>query len=51
MSESEEAVAVVAAAYGGPEVLSVISFAVPEPEWSQVRIPIRAAGVNPSVMK
>ncbi|MFF2645623.1 alcohol dehydrogenase catalytic domain-containing protein [Streptomyces niveus] len=47
MSESEEAAAVVAAAYGGPEVLSVISVAVPEPESGQVRVSVRAAGVNP----
>ncbi|MFJ9590833.1 NADP-dependent oxidoreductase [Streptomyces acidicola] len=36
-----------AGAYGGPEVLSVIDVAVPEPEPSQVRITVRAAGVNP----
>ncbi|MFD6330431.1 zinc-binding alcohol dehydrogenase family protein [Streptomyces niveus] len=36
-----------AAAYGGPEVLSVISVAVPEPEPGQVRVSVRAAGVNP----
>ncbi|MER8073409.1 NADP-dependent oxidoreductase [Streptomyces sp. NPDC094034] len=36
-----------AGAYGGPEVLSVINVAVPEPEPNQVRIMVRAAGVNP----
>ncbi|MEV8350228.1 zinc-binding alcohol dehydrogenase family protein [Streptomyces niveus] len=36
-----------AAAYGGPDVLSVISVAVPEPEPGQVRVSVRAAGVNP----
>lgn len=39
--------AVVASAYGGPEVLSVIDIAVPEPGPGQVRIAVRAAGVNP----
>ncbi|MEH0448438.1 NADP-dependent oxidoreductase [Streptomyces sp. B21-102] len=36
-----------ASAYGGPEVLSVIDEAVPEPGPGQVRITVRAAGVNP----
>ncbi|WP_284434826.1 NADP-dependent oxidoreductase [Streptomyces sp. TUS-ST3] len=36
-----------ASAYGGPEVLSVIDEAVPEPGPGQVRIVVRAAGVNP----
>lgn len=39
--------AVVASAYGGPEVLSVIDEVVPEPGPGQVRIDVRAAGVNP----
>lgn len=39
--------AVVASAYGGPEVLSVIDVTVPEPGPGQVRIEVRAAGVNP----
>ncbi|MFI1354516.1 zinc-binding alcohol dehydrogenase family protein [Streptomyces sp. NPDC020898] len=39
--------AVVASAYGNPEVLSVIDVAVPEPGPGQVRIAVRAAGVNP----
>lgn len=39
--------AVVASAYGGPEVLSVIDVDVPEPGPGQVRIAVRAAGVNP----
>ncbi|MFD3619487.1 zinc-binding alcohol dehydrogenase family protein [Streptomyces sp. NPDC058676] len=38
---------VVAGAYGGPEVLSVIDVTVPEPGPGQVRIAVRAAGVNP----
>ncbi|MFH9750268.1 MULTISPECIES: NADP-dependent oxidoreductase [Streptomyces] len=42
-----ETTAVVAGAYGGPEVLTVIDVAVPEPKPSQVRITVRAAGVNP----
>ncbi|MFE1837868.1 quinone oxidoreductase family protein [Streptomyces sviceus] len=36
-----------ASAYGGPEVLSVIDEVVPEPGPGQVRIAVRAAGVNP----
>ncbi|MFH9089821.1 NADP-dependent oxidoreductase [Streptomyces sp. NPDC017673] len=36
-----------AGAYGGPEVLSLIDVAVPEPGPGQVRIAVRAAGVNP----
>ncbi|NEC39245.1 NADP-dependent oxidoreductase [Streptomyces rubrogriseus] len=36
-----------AGAYGGPEVLSVIDVAVPEPRPNEVRITVRAAGVNP----
>ncbi|MFD5914369.1 zinc-binding alcohol dehydrogenase family protein [Streptomyces massasporeus] len=36
-----------ASAYGGLEVLSVITEAVPEPGPGQVRIAVRAAGVNP----
>ncbi|WP_318204948.1 NADP-dependent oxidoreductase [Streptomyces sp. SCL15-4] len=39
--------AVVARAYGGPEVLSVVDVAVPEPGPGQVRIEVRAVGVNP----
>ncbi|WP_405674621.1 NADP-dependent oxidoreductase [Streptomyces canus] len=39
--------AVVARAYGGPEVLSVIDVAVAEPGPGQVRIEVRAVGVNP----
>ncbi|MFJ1973640.1 NADP-dependent oxidoreductase [Streptomyces sp. NPDC087903] len=39
--------AVVASAYGDPEVLSVIDAAVPDPGPGQVRIEVRAAGVNP----
>ncbi|MDT0443471.1 NADP-dependent oxidoreductase [Streptomyces johnsoniae] len=36
-----------AGAYGGPEVLSVIDTAVPKPESHQVRVTVRAAGINP----
>ncbi|MGW3419263.1 quinone oxidoreductase family protein [Streptomyces phaeochromogenes] len=36
-----------ASAYGNPEVLSVIDVAVPDPGPGQVRIAVRAAGVNP----
>jgi NADPH2:quinone reductase len=38
---------ILANAYGGPEVLSVIDVAVGEPGQGQVRISVRAAGVNP----
>jgi NADPH:quinone reductase len=38
---------VVAAAYGGPEVLTVIDEPTPEPGPGQARIAVRAAGVNP----
>ncbi|MFC8427142.1 NADP-dependent oxidoreductase [Streptomyces sp. NPDC057253] len=36
-----------ASAYGGPEVLSVIEVTVPDPGPGQVRVAVRAAGVNP----
>ncbi|MFJ9903314.1 zinc-binding alcohol dehydrogenase family protein [Streptomyces sp. NPDC101152] len=36
-----------ASAYGGPEVLSVIEVDVPEPGPGEVRVAVRAAGVNP----
>lgn len=39
--------AVVASAYGGPEVLSVIEVDVLDPGPGQVRIAVRASGVNP----
>ena len=39
--------AVIATAFGGPDVLSVIDEPVPEPGPGQVRIAVRAAGVNP----
>jgi NADPH2:quinone reductase len=39
--------AVVAAAYGGPEVLSVVDAEVPSPGPGEVTIEVRAAGVNP----
>lgn len=38
---------VIAAAYGGPEVLSVIDEPVPGPGPGEVRVEVRAAGVNP----
>jgi NADPH:quinone reductase-like Zn-dependent oxidoreductase len=38
---------VVATAYGGPEVLSVVDEPVPDPGPGEVRIAVRAAGVNP----
>ena len=38
---------VVAAAFGGPEVLSVIEEAVEKPGAGEVRIAVRAAGINP----
>lgn len=38
---------VVASEYGNPEVLSVMDVAVPDPGPGQVRIAVRAAGVNP----
>jgi NADPH:quinone reductase-like Zn-dependent oxidoreductase len=39
---------VVATAYGGPEVLSVVEADVPAPEAGQVVVDVRAAGVNPA---
>jgi NADPH:quinone reductase len=45
--ESTTHFAVVAAAYGGPEVLSVVEAEVPMPGPGQVTIEVRAAGVNP----
>ncbi|MFD7921322.1 zinc-binding alcohol dehydrogenase family protein [Streptomyces sp. NPDC059740] len=39
--------AVVARAYGGPEVLAVTDADVPQPGPGQVRIEVRAVGVNP----
>lgn len=39
---------VVATAYGGPEVLSVVDVPPPEPGPGEVRMAVRAAGVNPS---
>ncbi|MFD6357614.1 NADP-dependent oxidoreductase [Nocardia tengchongensis] len=41
------ATAVVATAYGGPEVLSLIEVEVPDPGPGEVTIAVRAAGVNP----
>ncbi|MCW2780104.1 MAG: putative oxidoreductase [Marmoricola sp.] len=42
---------VVAADFGGPEVLSVREIDLPEPGPGQVRIAVRAAGVNPVDVK
>src|SRR6202035_3249983 len=39
--------AVVAAAYGGPDVLSVVDAEVPSPGPGEITIEVRAAGVNP----
>jgi NADPH2:quinone reductase len=42
---------VLATAFGGPEVLSVVDQEVGEPEPDQVRLEVRAAGVNPADVK
>src|SRR3954462_4911053 len=42
---------VVARDFGGPDVLDVIESEVPAPEPDQVRISVRAAGVNPADAK
>ncbi|MBE9499239.1 MULTISPECIES: NADP-dependent oxidoreductase [Streptomyces] len=39
--------AIAFAAYGGPEVLRLTGIDVPEPDPDQVRVAVRAAGVNP----
>lgn len=39
--------AVVFDKYGGPEVLRILEFEAPEPEPTQVRVQVRAAGVQP----
>lgn len=39
--------AVVAASYGGPEVLSVVEVPKPEPGPGEVRVAVRAVGTNP----
>jgi NADPH:quinone reductase-like Zn-dependent oxidoreductase len=39
--------AVIATAFGGPDVLAVVDESVPEPGPGEARIEIRAAGVNP----
>lgn len=43
--------AVVAAGYGGPENLSIIDVPTPEPGAGEVRVAVRAAGVNPVDVK
>jgi NADPH:quinone reductase-like Zn-dependent oxidoreductase len=43
--------AVVATAYGGPEVLEVVDVEVPSPGPGQVTIEVRAAGINPIDLK
>ena len=45
------ALVVIAAAYGGPEVLSVVDEPVGEPAAGEARIEVRAAGVNPVDVK
>ncbi|HEU5420343.1 MAG TPA: NADP-dependent oxidoreductase [Streptosporangiaceae bacterium] len=42
---------VIATAYGGPEVLSVVDRPVPEPGPGEARISVRASGVNPADYK
>jgi len=42
---------VVAAAYGGPENLTVEEVELPDPATGQVRVSVRAAGVNPADVK
>jgi NADPH:quinone reductase-like Zn-dependent oxidoreductase len=43
--------AVVATAFGGPEVLSIVDVELPEPGPGEVTIEVRAAGVNPVDVK
>src|SRR5436305_12313012 len=45
------ALVVIAAGYGGPEVLSVVEEPVGEPAAGEARIEVRAAGVNPVDVK
>lgn len=47
MNQAGDTNAVVATAYGGPEVLDVMRVPVPEPEAGEVVLEVRAAGVNP----
>jgi len=42
---------VIATAYGGPEVLSVVDEPVPDPGPGEARISVRASGVNPADYK
>lgn len=42
---------VVATDFGGPEVLSVVDEEVPDPQGDEVRLAVRAAGVNPIDVK
>jgi NADPH:quinone reductase len=46
-TSTDRDVAVVATAFGGPEVLSLIEIDVPAPGPGQVTIEVRAAGINP----
>ena len=48
---SEDALVVVATAYGGPEVLRLIREPVAEPGPGQVLLEVRSAGVNPADWK
>jgi NADPH:quinone reductase len=48
---SEDALVVVASAYGGPQVLRLIREPVAEPGPGEVLLEVRAAGVNPADWK
>jgi NADPH2:quinone reductase len=41
----------VATRFGGPEVLELVGFVAPDPEAGQVRITVRASGMNPADFK
>lgn len=47
MTESAQSRVVSYSSYGGPEVLEVIDSALPHPAEGQVRVAVRAAGLNP----
>lgn len=48
---AQQAQAVTITAYGGPEVLQVKNVDVPDPGSGQVRVAVRAAGINPWDLK
>jgi NADPH2:quinone reductase len=50
-SASRSTTAVVATAFGGPEVLSVVDVPIGHPQPGEVRIEVRAAGTNPADYK